>query len=122
MSWNPGAAATYARQHAMSSSHSLCATYLRRALHAGGINILGIRNAKDYGPALERQGFVVVAPGQTLKTGDIVVIQPYAGGNPAGHIAIFDGKTWISDFRQRDIWAGPGYRAQQPPHKIYRRY
>lgn len=121
MSWDKLAAANYAREHAMSTSHALCATYVRHALHAGGVEISGINYAKDYGPALERNGFIVLSSGQTLKEGDIVVIQPYAGGNVAGHIAIYDGSTWYSDFRQRDMWAGPGYRSQQPPHKIYRR-
>jgi len=121
MSWNPNAASNYARQNAMSSSHSLCATYVRHALHAGGVDISGIQNAKDYGPALERNGFIVLGSGQTLKAGDVIVIQPYPGGNSSGHIAIYDGNNWYSDFRQRDIWAGPGYRASKPPQKIYRR-
>lgn len=121
MSWNKHVAATYARQHAMSSSHKMCATYVRMALEAGGVRISGINFAKDYGPALERNGFIALGPGQAVREGDIVVIQPYEGGNAAGHIAIYDGSTWYSDFRQIDMWAGPGYRTYTPSHKIYRR-
>ncbi|MEZ6877836.1 hypothetical protein [Enterobacter sp. KBR-315C3_2022] len=121
MGWDPVRASNYARQHAMSSSHSLCATFVRHALHAGGVNITGIRLAKDYGPALESKGFVALGAGQNLIAGDIIVIQPYSGGNLAGHIAIYDGSAWFSDFRQNDMWAGPGYRARRPPHKIYRK-
>lgn len=51
----------------------------------------------------------------------MVVIQPYDGGNPVGHMAIYDGTTWYSDFRQRDMWGGPGYRSAQPTYKIYRK-
>ncbi len=76
MRWNPIKASDYARQHAMSSSHRLCATYVRHALQAGGIIISGVRLAKDYGPALESAGFVAMGPGQTLLAGDIIVIQP----------------------------------------------
>ncbi|GJK84389.1 hypothetical protein GT695_00415 [Citrobacter amalonaticus] len=28
---------------------------------------------------------------------------------------------WYSDFRQRDMWAGPGYRAAKPAYIIYRK-
>lgn len=121
MKWNPVKASDYARQHALSSSHNLCATYVRHALHAGGVDTTGVRLAKDYGPALESAGFIATGSGQTLLAGDIIVIQPYPGGNRAGHIAIYDGSNWYSDFRQHDMWAGPGYRANRPPHKIYRK-
>ena len=29
--------------------------------------------------------------------------------------------TWYSDFRQRDMWGGPGYRSARPAYKIYRK-
>lgn len=121
MRWDPIRASNYAKDHALSSSHNLCATYVGFALHAGGIDISGIHYAKDYGPALEKNGFVAMGPGQTLQAGDIIVIQPYPGGNIAGHIAIYDGSAWYSDFRQRDMWAGPGYRTSKPSHKIFRK-
>ncbi|EHC85258.1 putative cytoplasmic protein [Salmonella enterica subsp. enterica serovar Senftenberg str. A4-543] len=53
--------------------------------------------------------------------GDVIIIQPYAGGNPSGHMAIYDGADWYSDFKQRDMWAGPGYRAARPSYTIYRK-
>jgi hypothetical protein len=40
--------------------------------------------------------------------GDIVVIQPYPKGNVSGHIAAFDGRIWISDFKQRDFLGRSG--------------
>jgi len=52
--------------------------------------------------------------------GDIVVIQPHARGNPSGHMAGYDGRIWISDFKQRDFWSGQGYRESKPSHVFYR--
>ncbi len=52
--------------------------------------------------------------------GDVAVIQPYSGGDPNGHIAMYDGTQWVSDFAQRDLWGGPGYRKHKPDCVIYR--
>jgi len=54
------------------------------------------------------------------KKGDVAVIQPYDGGNPNGHITMYDGNQWVSDFKQRDIWGGAGYRKHRPDCVIYR--
>lgn len=81
-------------------------------------------HAKDWGPTLLRLGFhrLQVENSDTFipMKGDVVVIQPYPAGNSSGHIAAFDGKIWISDFRQRDFWSGPNYRKKGPPHVFYR--
>lgn len=77
-------------------------------------------HAKDYGISLERAGFSEVLQGSTIQAGDVAVIQPYPGGNPSGHMAMYDGIIWISDFRQRSMYPGPGYRRTQPSFKIYR--
>ena len=100
-----------------------CATHVRKALEAGGVDTSGHPvDAKDYGPTLKKNGFEAVG-GDDYKPqkGDVVVIQPYEGGNPSGHIAIFNGTEWVSDTKQRDMWGGPGYRKHQPPHVVYRR-
>ncbi|NVK19641.1 MAG: CHAP domain-containing protein [Methylocystaceae bacterium] len=109
--------------NAESKSKGRCAAYVRRALEAGGLDSSGHpRNAKDWGPTLEKNGFVPVNPDNYApQKGDVVVIQPYPGGNKAGHMAAYSGKQWISDFKQRDMWAGPGYRKHKPPHVIYRK-
>ena len=42
-------------------------------------------------------------------------------GIPYGHIQMYNGNIWISDFKQlRDFWPGSGYRTYQPPYVIYR--
>ncbi|WEN16127.1 hypothetical protein PY254_05500 [Rhodanobacter sp. AS-Z3] len=119
------AAVTYLDAHAHGQSTGFCAQAVRRALLAGGIDVTphpGI--AKAYGPYLLAHGFVPTATdgsaGYAAVKGDVVVIQSYTGGSQAGHIAMFDGLQWVSDFKQRDIWAGPGYRTHKPSYAIYR--
>ncbi|WES66968.1 CHAP domain-containing protein [Superficieibacter sp. HKU1] len=121
MVWDKRAAGNYAKANAHANSIRKCAEYTRKAIAAGGINIGNTFHAKDYGPFLETAGFRPVGTYESPKAGDVVVIQPYEGGNPSGHMAIYDGQNWYSDFKQRDMWGGPGYRTAQPAYKIYRK-
>jgi len=116
---------SHLRTHAKSQSQGKCARAIRLALEAAGANTAGHPvNAKDWGPTLIRIGFQMVAvqrpEGFLFKKGDVMVMQPYRGGHPAGHIAGFDGTRWISDFVQQDFWAGPGYRKERPSYAVYR--
>ncbi|ELY5789129.1 hypothetical protein SNN55_001031 [Cronobacter turicensis] len=120
MNWNKDVAISHLRSRALGRSHNKCATFTREAVAAGGIRLDRTLNAKDYGPTLLRAGFREVPPGSTLLGCDIAVIQPYPGGNPSGHMTMYDGTQWISDFRQSSMYPGPGYRAAQPAFKIYR--
>ena len=107
-----------------------CAKYVRWGLEAGGINTKGHPEpAKSYGPFLQGQGFSPVSPDNyTPQPGDIAVIQPYTGGNQAGHIEGWNGSQWVSDFMQPyypdsaggGVYPGPGYRNAQPDYSIYR--
>lgn len=113
------------RKTARNHSQRLCATRVREALEAGGGDTSGHKaDAKTWGNTLLRMGFhelEVKDPDHFIfMKGDIIVIQPYPGGNPSGHIAGYDGKQWISDFMQRDFWSGPGYREHKPKHVFYR--
>ncbi|HAT6802933.1 TPA: hypothetical protein JAN03_13020 [Citrobacter freundii] len=121
MSWDKIAAANYAKSHAGAHSQSRCAEFTRKAIQAGGVLLGNTYHAKDYGPILKSAGFSAIGTYESPQAGDVIVIQPYAGGNPSGHMAIFDGSEWYSDFRQRDMWAGPGYRAAKPTYIIYRK-
>ena len=115
-------AAQYLTSHAEPESTSNCATYVRKAISAkagGGLPMNSTKSAKDYGPQLEAAGFRQVTDG-TVQKGDVAVIQPYPGGNPNGHMTMYNGSQWVSDYKQRDMWGGPGYRANQPSYKIYR--
>ncbi|CUW39938.1 protein of unknown function [Magnetospirillum sp. XM-1] len=111
------------RARAEAKSKGRCANYVKAALSSGGLQVgVGVRDAKDMGPALEKAGFEPVAEeAYKPRKGDVVVIQPYPGGSIEGHTAMYDGKTWISDYKQRDMWGGDGYRTHKPAHQVYRR-
>ena len=114
------AAIHHLRENAERASRGRCAAYVREALEAGEVVIAPHPvSAKDYGPYLRRHGFLSVPPDEPPRAGDVCVIQG-CEGHPHGHMAMFDGRAWISDFVQRDIWAGPKYRALRPPMEVFR--
>ncbi|EMX7707833.1 C40 family peptidase [Salmonella enterica] len=121
MSWDKRMAVNYAKTHAGSHSQGRCAEFTRKAIQAGGITLGHTYHAKDYGPMLRSAGFTAIGTYEMPREGDVIIIQPYAGGNPSGHMAIYDGTEWYPDFKQRDMWAGPGYRAARPSYTIYRK-
>ena len=51
--------------------------------------------------------------------GDVVVIQSIPG-HPHGHMAMYDGEHWVSDFKQRTLYPGDSYRAYKPSYVVYR--
>lgn len=119
--------AGHLRDSAGTNSQSHCAKFVRRALEAGGANTIGHpTRAKDYGPILLQNGFhAITVDGDPANfpfmKGDIVVLEATANGNSAGHIAGYDGKSWISDFVQRGFWPGPAYEKEKPNYVVYRR-
>lgn len=115
-------AVEYLDKHAHSNSQGQCAKYVRQAIEAGGLAIADRPlYAKDYGPALTALGFTKVAvEAYTPVKGDIVVLQP-PKGQTAGHIEIYNGTTWVSDFVQsQNIYPGPAYRKEKVSYEIYR--
>ena len=104
-----------------------CAAYVRQALEAGGLNTAGHPvPAWQYSTFLPKLGFSPVNNTNYMK-GDIAVMKGYPGatadpktGIPYGHIQMFNGNQWISDFKQRDFWPGGGYRTNQPALQIFR--
>jgi hypothetical protein len=108
---------------ALEQSSGYCAYFVREALEAGGTDTSSHpRSAKDYGSFLSEWGFVKVnSTDYSPVKGDIAVIQPYTGGNPNGHIQMYNGELWVSDFKQKvDFWPGGGYRKNKPPFEVYR--
>lgn len=121
--------------HALAKAHPMfdratcgyCARAVREALIAGGAPLPASGpSACNYGPILEKLGFVADLPGR--KVGDIAVFEAYPG-NPYGHIQIWCGEYWVSDFIQRrpgvfpaerQIWPGPIYERLKVKHKFYR--
>ncbi|WP_321878339.1 CHAP domain-containing protein [Paraburkholderia bannensis] len=122
MAYNGASAAAYAFNHAQPASTGHCAKYVRHAIQFGGVVVASTELAKNYGPNLLAAGFYEVT-GAPVK-GDVAVIQAISG-HPAGHMAIFNGNIWISDFRQthpgpNGFYPGQAYRTAHPPYKIYR--
>ena len=112
------AIANYADQHAEKGSLGKCAAYCRRAFEAGGVDTSGHPiDAKDWGPTLLKNGATVISPdGYTPSKADVAVFNG-SDAHPHGHIAVYDGKQWVSDFKQRNM---SPYRTGAPPVTIYR--
>jgi hypothetical protein len=86
---------SYALSHAQPRSTGWCAAYVWRALTNTGVRIASEPEARLYGQNLINAGFRQVGD---LKTGDIRVYQPAGRCNPAGHIQIWTGSVWVSDY------------------------
>lgn len=115
--WDPHRAATYARLHAQALSQGRCAHYVTHAVQHGGANLANTEFAKDMGTNLVLAGFHAIS-GEPLE-GDVAVIQAIPG-HSSGHACIYDGHQWISDFVQRTMYPGQGYRQLHPTYVIYR--
>lgn len=108
--------------HAHLHSTHLCAASVRQAMEAAGIPTVDrppSGDAGDYGPFLVRHGAQVIAQeSYAPKAGDIAVFDR-TDDHPAGHIQVFDGQHWVSDFVQHTF---SPYIDQQstPPVTVYR--
>ena len=103
MSWNKDGAISYAKSHAQPSSTGYCARYVTEAIRAGGrLKLPNTRLAKDMGRTLVN-----------------AVIQNIVG-HDSGHVCIYDGQQWISDFVQRTMYPGQAYRNIQPHYELFR--
>ncbi len=97
----PSIAAKSASRAALGRSIGRCALYVRRALQAAGYSFTPQPSAYQYAHGtLASAGFVKIKnDGYVPQVGDIAVFNRTAK-NPHGHIQIYDGNQWVSDFRQ----------------------
>jgi hypothetical protein len=109
--------------NALSRSAHRCAMFVRHALEAAGMSTAdrpSTGDAGDYGPYLQRHGAQVVPIDEEYvpKPGDTAVFAK-TDEHPNGHIEVFDGEAWVSDFRQRSF---SPYRDVEstPPVTMYR--
>jgi hypothetical protein len=106
--------------HAHLHSTHHCAASVRQAMEAAGIPTAGRPDdAGDYGPFLLRHGARPVdSESYQPQPGDIAVFDK-SGDHPAGHIQVFNGQHWVSDFVQQSF---SPYRDQDttPPATVYR--
>lgn len=113
-------------RNARGKSTGYCAKYVRLALEAGGLKMLNHpSSASDYDKYLPSLGFQKLEKDEHYvpKKGDIVVTKAFKGNknHPYGHISMYNGEQWVSDFKQKDIWAGSDYRSHKPKQIIFRK-
>ena len=108
--------------HALARSSHHCAMYCRLGMEAGGLATEDrprSGDAGDYGPFLMRHGAQVVPQDSYIpQVGDVAVFNKTVQ-HPSGHIEMFDGNNWVSDFMQHSF---SPYRdaSSTPPFTIYR--
>ena len=110
----------YLNEKAHKKSQGLCAQYVRKALEAGGCSTWGHPMcAKGYTDFLPYLNFSEVdRKNFSPQKGDIIVFDA-TKGHPYGHIAIWNGKQWISDFKQKSKFVAPAY-LYSDSYKYYR--
>lgn len=123
---NVVAAAGYARKHAEIRSKRRCAHYVSNALQANGFKFNRPRYAYQYhtNGTLTKLGFNMVYSGlgkYDAKVGDICVVNKFNTPDEKEHyhVAIYDGKNWISDFVQQSSEAWNIYKGIRPNNGVY---
>ena len=111
----------YAKKHAKNESSGYCARYVANALEYAGIKFQRQPSAYMYhtNGILKKAGFGLVSTsmsGYSPQPGDVCVIGRF-NNHKHGHICIYDGKNWISDFVQR---TPSPYRDGPGPMYFYR--
>lgn len=114
-------AVEYLTSHAKDHSQNACALYVRRAIGAGGCpTFLQPPSACDYEMFLPDLGFVKVSEkGYAPQIGDVVVFSAIKG-HKHGHICMYNGTQWISDFKQRSMYSAAAYK-YEGKHTYWRR-
>jgi hypothetical protein len=108
--------------HALTRSSHHCAMYCRMGMEAAGLNTAdrpATGDAGDYGPFLLRHGAQIVPKeSYSPRVGDVVIFSK-TSEHPSGHIEMYDGQRWVSDFKQQSL---SPYRdvTSAPPYTIYR--
>jgi hypothetical protein len=107
-SFNINNAVNTLNENANERSVHACGRYVGLALQAGGIKG-AMADGKDYGPILLKNGFNVVSKtGYSPFKGDITVYDGNAT-HKWGHVQMYNGNQWVSDFFQGYIGIKTGY-------------
>lgn len=101
----PAIAAAHATKAAHAKSTEKCALYVRRALQRAGYNNFTPQaSAYMYANVMPKIGFTKISKkNYTPATGDVIVWNKKPG-NPHGHIQIYNGTQWVSDFKQSSMY------------------
>jgi len=115
-------AVEHLNKQAKSKSIERCALYVRQAINAGGIFGLNGHAMTYYNEKkLEIAGFTKIGDDINsieLKKGDIVAFAAVKG-HSYGHIAMWNGEQWVSDFKQKSFWVAPQYEKEKK-YVLYR--
>lgn len=96
----PARAAAAARKGAVGKSIGKCARYVRVALQSVGYKFTGVPSAYMYANGtLSSAGFGQISTSTPYQVGDVIVVGR-SKAHVHGHICIWDGRNWISDFIQ----------------------
>jgi hypothetical protein len=107
--YNNDMAVSYVTSHSAQHSRSMCAWYVIKAMWNGGCPI-GLVPAYAYDKTLPQMGFEEIpSKGYVPKKGDISVL-PQNEESSFGHIAIYDGERWVSDFKQKSLYPNSTYK------------
>lgn len=114
-SFNIDTAAKLLTENALSRSHNCCAWFVMRAMQTGGSPSI-ILPAWAYEYYLPLVGWKEIKEeAYTPQKGDICVF-PHVKHHIFGHIAMWNGEQWISDFKQKNIIVNKAYS----DYKVYR--
>ena len=105
--YNNNKVVKYITQNSESCSRCMCAWYVMKAIHKGGCFPCGIYPAYAYKDILPKLGYKKIQNNQ-IQIGDICVLSRNSKSN-FGHIAIYDGEKWISDYKQKSIYPNKAY-------------
>ena len=112
-------AATIATQRAKPKSTKYCARFVADALQGAGYKFTRQNSAYQYasGP-LSSAGFTRIQNNGKYQIGDVMVWGAHgvgsSGGATHGHIQIFNGRNWVSDFIQQNMRPGSSYSGVTP--------
>jgi len=109
--WNIRKACTWLHSNSSLSSQHACAKFVRMAIEAGGIKTDGRPNWAwkyiNYLPTIGFKGIAKVPRNQmhlfNAQPGDIAVYQKGNDPSVPGHICMWTGAGWESDFKQKDM-------------------
>lgn len=119
--WDAGKACEWLIQHdvgchkkadgRIKCGSGLCARHVRMGMEAGGMNTNGRPKwAWEYIEYLPKKGFRHICdyrrgdPMPQFQKGDIACYQEGNNPNVAGHICMYTGTAWVSDFTQQGIF------------------
>lgn len=112
-------AATIATQRAKPKSTKYCARFVADALQGAGYKFTRQNSAYQYasGP-LSSAGFTRIQNNGKYQIGDVMVWGAHgvgsSGGAIHGHIQIFNGRNWVSDFIQQNMRPSSKYSGVTP--------